>query len=132
MVSDFKTVCKHILKDKTTTKKALKCANLYASVRELYNSSAQLATKRSGQRQKSGGDPVLVHGRVVLQRAVHEPHDQVELLVLEHSLVADHVLAQFAAHSQPSLLGLKRPEHGREGLARVRDLVFKHAVDAVP
>ena len=46
------------------------------------------------QRQYGGGNSVLVHIRLVLQRTVEQLDDHVELLVLEHGAVALHVEAE--------------------------------------
>jgi hypothetical protein len=104
---------------------------LDARVGKLDDAGAEFPAKGRGQRQEGGGHALPTHGKVVLEGAVHEAHDQVELLVLQHGLVAHHVLRQLSAQRQAHLLGLQGPQYGRECFASVRNFIFENTVDAV-
>lgn len=67
-----------------------------------------------------------------LQSTVHETRHQVELLVLQHGLVADDVLSQLAAQRQSGGAGLESSQHCRESLEGVADLVLEYAAYTVP
>ena len=66
-----------------------------------------------------------------LQGAVHQAHHQLELLVIQDGLVADHVLRELVAEHQTRRLVLQGPQNGRERLPRVRDLRLEYAAHAV-
>ena len=55
-------------------------------VSELRDAHGQLPAEDGCQRQDGGGDAELVHVGVVLKGRVHQPHDHVELLVVEKHL----------------------------------------------
>ena len=61
------------------------------SVDKLDPSGTKFPAEGAGQGQEGGGHTLHVDVGVVLERGVHQPHDQIELLVHEHSLVAHHV-----------------------------------------
>lgn len=75
---------------------------------------------------------MLIHGRIVLQSAVHQSHDQIELLMFQHRFVSDDVLCQFTTESQTCSFGLQSSQNGRKCLPRIRNLVFEYTIDAVP
>ena len=65
---------------------------LNEGVGELRDAHGQLPAEDSSQRQNGGGDAELVHIGVVLKGRVHQPHDHVELLVVEQHLGVNEVV----------------------------------------
>jgi len=55
-------------------------------VRELRDALCQLPAEDGGEGEDGCRDAELVHVGVVLQGGVHQPHDHVELLVIEQHL----------------------------------------------
>ena len=71
------------------------------SVDKLDPSGTKFPAEGAGQGQEGGGHTLHVDVGVVLERGVHQPHDQIELLVHEHGLVAHHVDPELLTQRQP-------------------------------
>lgn len=60
-----------------------------------------------------------VHARPHLQAAVHQAHDEVKLLVIQHRPVLLHVQVQLLSEAAAGCRSLQGPQHSREQLGTV-------------
>ncbi len=90
-----------------------------------------LDPKGAGQGQQGGRHTVHVNVGV-LERGVHQPHDEVKLLVLEHGLVAHHVNTELLSQRQPRRFRFERSYHCGKCLFSVYNFVLENIPNTVP